>query len=662
MATAYKTPGVYVEEIPKLPPSIAQVETAIPAFIGYTQKAKKKQDDDLVLKPIEIKSFLEYQNYFGGPEAETTIGVSVVNPDQPDEEVVVTPPTTPSPFKMYYQLQMYFANGGGNCFIVSVGTYTSARTHNNVAPVILQETANSGFKGLKDGLDKIATEDKPTLLLFPDAPSLISDADFHSIYNSALMQCRKLMDRFTIIDTYSDEEYNNGLSDVMPADAIRNGISLDKDHLKYGAVYYPYLDTVLDYAYDETAIAVSGLNTSLSILAQTTIDSIDISEFTDLLEALVDAKLAIENSADDETALTHKNNAMIRLDNVIKYLKDVTVAINYLIDQSIASDEASLNEPAGTSLVDAMTTWMDTNLEQHIGNLLSKAYKLSQDDTKAKMQGTMASNAVNVYSTLGLTDDGSAMTVATFRDELDDQKNTAANELFDLKTAIDALGAVTVPRLADIKTTNNALYNKIKAEISLMPLKLPPSASMAGIYARVDASRGVWKAPANTGVTYVVKPSVFISHEDQMELNVDTLAGKSINAIRSFTGKGTMVWGARTLAGNDNEWRYISVRRFFNMVEESCKKSTEPFVFEPNDANTWIKVQTMIENYLTNLWRQGALQGTKPEHAFYVAVGLGKTMSANDILEGRMIVEIGMAVVRPAEFIVLEFSHKLPES
>jgi phage tail sheath protein FI len=98
------------------------------------------------------------------------------------------------------------------------------------------------------------------------------------------------------------------------------------------------------------------------------------------------------------------------------------------------------------------------------------------------------------------------------------------------------------------------------------------------------------------------------------------------------------------------------------MVEESCKKSTEPFVFEPNDANTWIKVQTMIENFLTIQWRQGALQGAKPEHAFYVAVGLGKTMSAIDILEGRMIVEIGMAVVRPAEFIILQFSHKLAES
>ena len=96
----------------------------------------------------------------------------------------------------------------------------------------------------------------------------------------------------------------------------------------------------------------------------------------------------------------------------------------------------------------------------------------------------------------------------------------------------------------------------------------------------------------------------------QDELNVDATTGKSINALRAFAGKGTLVWGARTLAGNDNEWRYVPVRRFFNMVEESVKKSTYWAVFEPNDANTWVKVRGMIENYLTQKWREGALAAT----------------------------------------------------
>jgi phage tail sheath protein FI len=98
------------------------------------------------------------------------------------------------------------------------------------------------------------------------------------------------------------------------------------------------------------------------------------------------------------------------------------------------------------------------------------------------------------------------------------------------------------------------------------------------------------------------------------------------------------------------------------MVEESVKKATEPFVFEPNNANTWVKVKAMIENFLTVQWRSGALMGAKPEDAFYVKVGLGETMTQQHVLDGEMIVEIGMAVVRPAEFIILRFSHKMLES
>jgi uncharacterized protein len=168
----------------------------------------------------------------------------------------------------------------------------------------------------------------------------------------------------------------------------------------------------------------------------------------------------------------------------------------------------------------------------------------------------------------------------------------------------------------------------------------------------------VWKAPANISINGVVGPAVKLDNRDQEDLNVST-TGKSVNAIRAFTGKGTLVWGARTLTGNDNEWRYVPVRRFYIMVEESVKKATEPFVFEPNDANTWVKVRAMIENFLILQWRAGALQGAKPEEAFFVHLGLNETMTAQDILEGRMIVEIGMAVVRPAEFIILRFSHMM---
>jgi phage tail sheath protein FI len=231
----------------------------------------------------------------------------------------------------------------------------------------------------------------------------------------------------------------------------------------------------------------------------------------------------------------------------------------------------------------------------------------------------------------------------------------------DITITTDGAAASAV-KLNTLKESNNALYELARTAIKDMPCVLPPSSAIAGIYAAVDNSRGVWKAPANVSLSNVVATTFQFTNVEQDQMNMDVTAGKSVNAIRSFVGRGTLVWGARTLAGNDNEWRYVNVRRFFIFVEESVKKATHQFVFEANDANTWVKVQGMIENFLTTLWRQGALQGSKPEHAFYVAVGLGKTMTALDILEGRMIIEVGMAAVRPAEFIILRFSHKMAES
>ena len=159
----------------------------------------------------------------------------------------------------------------------------------------------------------------------------------------------------------------------------------------------------------------------------------------------------------------------------------------------------------------------------------------------------------------------------------------------------------------------------------------------------------------------MVAPAIKITDATQGGLNIDT-TGKSINAIRSFTGKGTLVWGARTLDGNSNEWRYIQVRRLFNYVEESIKKSTSWAVFEANDANTHIRVKAQIESFLTGVWRAGGLVGASVSEAFFVNVGLGNTLTPQDVLEGKMNVEIGLAASRPAEFIILKFSHFIQQS
>jgi uncharacterized protein len=202
-------------------------------------------------------------------------------------------------------------------------------------------------------------------------------------------------------------------------------------------------------------------------------------------------------------------------------------------------------------------------------------------------------------------------------------------------------------------------YTQVLEEIRSQLNLLPPSGAMAGVYTMVDNARGVWKAPANVSISMVDAPSINISDKEQENLNVDVMAGKSINVIRPFPGIGTLVWGARTLDGNSQDWRYINVRRTLIMIEQSLKLATRAYVFEPNDAGTWITVKSMFNNFLNNLWTQGALVGPTPDTAFDVQIGLGATMTPNDILDGIMRITVKVAIVHPAEFIIITFKQQL---
>jgi phage tail sheath protein FI len=212
-----------------------------------------------------------------------------------------------------------------------------------------------------------------------------------------------------------------------------------------------------------------------------------------------------------------------------------------------------------------------------------------------------------------------------------------------------------------LQNSRPSIYSEVISGLNGFRVTLNPSGAMAGIYARVDNSKGVWQAPANVGVQNVIGPAVLVTNEQQGSFNIDSLSGKSINVIRNFTGRGTTVWGARTLDGNSNELRYVNVRRLFIYLEESIKRASQFVVFEPNDANMWVRTKGMISNFLTDVWRSGGLVGATAEEAFFVNIGVGTSMTTMDVLEGRMIIEIGVAAVRPAEFIILRFTHFVQE-
>ena len=205
------------------------------------------------------------------------------------------------------------------------------------------------------------------------------------------------------------------------------------------------------------------------------------------------------------------------------------------------------------------------------------------------------------------------------------------------------------------------LYKAILGEIRHGLNVLPPSGGMAGVISMVDGEIGVFKSPANVSMGSIVSPTVNLTSKDQEDLNVP-LNGKAINAIRSFPGKGVLVWGARTLDGNSQDWRYLSVRRTVIMIEQTLKIASEGYVFQPNVVNTWIAIKGMMTNFLKDQWKQGALAGATPEDSFSVDVGLGATMTATDILDGIMRITVKLAVTRPAEFIVITFQQQMQKS
>lgn len=202
-----------------------------------------------------------------------------------------------------------------------------------------------------------------------------------------------------------------------------------------------------------------------------------------------------------------------------------------------------------------------------------------------------------------------------------------------------------------------ALYNpwlQVFDPLEKRNVFIPPSGSMAGIYARSDTTRGVEKAPANEVVRGVTGLDVQYNKGEQ-----DILNPKGVNLIRSFSGQGIRVWGARTASSNAL-WKYINIRRLFIFVEESIKTGTNWVVFEPNDERLWARVHRTIDAFLTRVWRSGALQGTTPQEAFFIDISRN-TMTQDDIDNGRLICVIGIAPVKPAEFVIFRITQKTNE-
>ena len=523
MAQRLMTPGVYIEEVNAFPGSVVEVATAIPAFIGYTQKASRN-GKSLVNKPTRITSFAEYLLLFGGAFSpkftlkDVGDGEIPMNPITINRKEMAIEYLDKNQLFLYNSMKFFYSNGGGTCYIVSVGTYEGKDSLEIKMDQLLGTSQDDNGKPIEGGLATLLKEQEPTMIVVPDAVALGDKC--YDVYKQVLAQCSKMQNRFAIMDLHDGYKKREDSENVTNFREL-----IGSEFLSYGAAYYPWMHT--------------------SVVSN------------------------------DE--ITFKN------------LDSATVNLADLLPEKAAKELiAKFNETPPKEITDDMS---DADKEE--------ALKTNKTNDRNFHLGLMATSPT---------------------------------------------------------------YAQLLEEIVALMNLLPVSAAMAGVYTMVDNNRGVWKSPANVSLNSVVKPAVNITHDQQEDLNVNAVSGKSINAIRTFPGVGTLIWGGRTLDGNSLDWRYINVRRTMIMLEQSIKLALRSYVFEPNDANTWITVRSMIVNFLTEKWKQGALAGASPDDAFDVQVGLGTTMTSIDILEGKMLVTVKLAIVRPAEFIVVTFEQQMQKS
>lgn len=587
-----KTPGVYIVEKNAFPNSVVEAPTAIPAFIGITEKAMNGSDD-LKNKPWKISSMTEFIKYFGGaPELSFTVdikkyfylskaqkdakkvlakksmepeskvykycicplGETGIAKDEKDQDLTDTPIgyafylDGTNLYTLYYNMSLFFANGGSTCYIVSVGTY-------------------SGKDALDDAkvttaLENLEKEQEVTMIIIPEAVENTEACT--KIQQKMLQHCGKMANRFTILDIQPKYPNNDQLDTRMKTFQE----SIGSEYMSYGAAYYPWLNT--------------------SVLGDRDIDG-EMFTWSDTFYSYRDK---FSNVDPNLQAIIEK----FMLPSSVEVVKGENVTI------------------------------------------LGKEY-IYAEITEESLKEDLGEGATVTVKTILAADPNPEKKVITYSPPYVVDKNSFHQALFN----------------------GSVLYQYAMKGLKKYLNLLPPSAAMAGIYTRVDNTRGVWKAPANVSVSYVESTAENIDDKGQEGLNAP-MNGKAINVIRAFQGEGIKVWGARTLDGNSLDWRYINVRRTLLFLEESVKNAARAYVFEPNDAGTWINMKCMIENFLRGIWKRGGLAGATPEDAYEVHVGLGDTMTAEDILEGIMRITVLVAITHPAEFIEITFQQQAQKS
>jgi phage tail sheath protein FI len=656
----YKTPGVYVEELDAFPPSIVGVETAVPVFIGYTEKAEQK-GRSLKLRPTRISSMVDYRPIFGKAyNAQFTFTQTVITKADVDEankrataaEAVrdkadgalkaLPAPANPAPSPPAVDPNKRAHDQANDALVAATTVATQARTYADT----LKTEYGKTDAGAKD------------LLAVPLEEAFAKLKETDSGYADAKAAATKA--RQDVLDAEAAAMRAAGPPDLKVGG---KGYSLtpDKSLYLYNSLrlFYAngggdcYIVSVGSYADGEKGVLLAdlqaGLDAAHDLVGPTMLvipEAVKLGTKSDY-DTLVAAMLRQCFERQDRVAILD----MWGIDQLAPNFTQADLTQKTTDFRKKMSGLPSQHLKYGMAYAPFLRTSIVDPTEVSFLNFHSRR----PDEVQAALEREInqlypdpaPSTPANGVPVPWLSAKGRELQ-AFYLNQLTDIGAMPPGDEQDRKfVQLNQSLAAQVPIFKDI--------------YALMATKLgtlPPSAAMAGVYTQNDLLRGVWNAPANVGLVSVIAPTVRFSDTMQHDLNMP-IDGFAINAIRDFVGRGTLVWGARTLDGNSNDWRYIQVRRALIYIEQSVELALNKFVFAPNVAQTWVTVTSMVGSFLRGVWQAGGLMGASPAEAFSVQCGLGSTMTAQDVLEGRMIVQIKLTMVHPAEFIVLTFQQQM---
>lgn len=536
----YLSPGVYVEEVDRGPKPIEGVGTAMPVFIGFTEKAERLRrvgdefvKEDVLNKPVLVTNWTQYMETFGGFLEGAYMPLSVYG---------------------------FFQNGGSRAYVLSVKTIPRASVSllNNAGKAgLLVQAKQAGFGGkrLRVKIDAPAATTAPT-----------------KKEEGAAAPAEAAGTGFTV--TVEQQSANGGWATKEVIKDV-NLVELDADGGKKVAVAYPRNKG---------------------------------SEFVDLVIPEGSTKLADLMPKTQEQAL-----------NIDMKLLSAPKPADF---QGNAVERTGLD---GLEAIDDITMVV-------VPDLMSTAPGETLDKAMVKaVQTAMIAHCEKMGDRVAILDCPP------------DMLPTEVNEWRMDTTGFDSSYAAMYYPWIEV---NDPATNK--------PALIPPSGFVAGVWSRNDNTRGVHKAPANEVVRGATGLAYNVTSGEQAILNPN-----GVNCIRAFPGMGIRIWGARTLSSNP-AWRYISIRRLFNYIEKSIERGTQWVVFEPNEPRLWGQVRRDVSAFLTMVWRDGALFGSSPTDAFYVKCD-SETNPPESRDMGRLIIEIGVSPVKPAEFVIFRISQWSPE-